>query len=624
MRVRGEAGHEEGGGGAARLQDVEDLRGEAGIGPVVEAEDDLAGAGADLVDLPGLRQGQVRLADDEPGRRVEVELPAAGLRRRADPPDVAVPVEDEVVAGRDLREPGEVERLRAVLAPERPQRGVLGAEPPERRPLDPRRVRRADLVERRHRVGQPDLVGASLLVPVGEVGVERLRVELDRGLGVGRDHRRLLEARGGRGGRGVAAARLRPVVGVSRDRHDQLLARDERRRRLQVPDEPVLGGDGPRRRREPVLVVVHENDGVGVAADALVVVGRVGRRQRHEELRVLAVEGPGELGDEAGEVLLVTLGHLLEVEHHAGTVRPGHVGHELGDRLRAGLRARQHLPELGGEPPRSVAVVDEGHDLEVRAGRAQPLVEPRVRLHDHPPVGRDDVQGLRHQQVDLRVVLAQGREARGVPRNVERGAQRLAGGLRGAGGQHAPQAAGSLLDGCGPGALPHGVEGGPGLGQHQPRQLGTAGDVHQEDEPDHREEGARRPRPAAGSAATESVSRRGRPACAGPRRGPSYGSAMILSTRRFPIAVGAALGVGARLSPLAGPVLSLRGGRHSALRGPGEEPRRARGVRARDRREARARERAHAGLPRLPGRLARPLRPRLSAGPDRPGGRSTP
>ena len=173
------------------------------------------------------------------------------------------------------------------------------------------------------------------------------------------------------------------------------------------------------------------------------------------------------------------------------------------------------------------------------------------------------------------------------PTDVERRAERLAGGLRRrAEGSTRRRRPGRSSTGAGRACSPHGVQGRPGVGQHQPRQVRTAAaTLTRKTIPTTARQRARDLDQRGASAATRSrLSSRKTGLCGATTVVQATGRSMMLSTRRFPLAVGAALGRRARLPPLAGPGLPLRGGRHAALRGAGEEPRRARGVRARDRR----------------------------------------
>ena len=58
----------------------------------------------------------------------------------------------------------------------------------------------------------------------------------------------------------------------------------------QIFDEPILRGDRARRRRDPVLVEVHEDDGVAFFAEEFVIVSVVARGQFDHELEANGVE----------------------------------------------------------------------------------------------------------------------------------------------------------------------------------------------------------------------------------------------------------------------------------------------------------------------------------------------
>src|SRR6185437_13416318 len=68
-------------------------------------------------------------------------------------------------------------------------------------------------------------------------------------------------------GRRSGGKRGGPVVGVVADGADDLLARHDGERSAEIVCEPVLTGDGTGLRAGLVLVVVHEDDAVGVVSN---------------------------------------------------------------------------------------------------------------------------------------------------------------------------------------------------------------------------------------------------------------------------------------------------------------------------------------------------------------------
>ena len=71
--------------------------------------------------------------------------------------------------------------------------------------------------------------------------------------------------------------RFAPVVCVVGDAHDDFLRGHNFPNLAEIFDKPILRGDGARRRSKPVLVVIHENDGVALFAEKLVIVIVVAR-----------------------------------------------------------------------------------------------------------------------------------------------------------------------------------------------------------------------------------------------------------------------------------------------------------------------------------------------------------
>src|ERR1700722_17830347 len=93
-----------------------------------------------------------------------------------------------------------------------------------------------------------------------------------------------------------------PVVSVVRDAHDNFLRGDDFANLAEILDKPVLRGDRAWRRSEPVLVVIHEDDGVALFAKEFVIVNVVARWQRDHEFETSGVQRGGKLGGELAEV----------------------------------------------------------------------------------------------------------------------------------------------------------------------------------------------------------------------------------------------------------------------------------------------------------------------------------
>ena len=217
--------------------------------------------------------------------------------------------------------------------PDLPEGVVLGAEAPEGEGLDAEGAGGAHLVEDGDGVEEPDLVAdVGVLVVVGEVGVEGVVVELDVGseseaacqaswvetLSTARTLLRLGSGRWGflpavsAGGRGSG-----PVVAVAADGADDLVLGDGLEDLLEVVDEPVLVGDGAGVGVDLVLVVVHQEQAVGVVGDELEVEVVVADGGVDVEAEIAGVEVVVERGDEGLVAGLGRGGDALEVEGEA-------------------------------------------------------------------------------------------------------------------------------------------------------------------------------------------------------------------------------------------------------------------------------------------------------------------
>ena len=131
ISLRVVADDEEAGMDALVFQDVEDLRRPVGVGTVVEGQCELAGLVAGPLDDIGGRHGLVGLIVDVARVLVDLEGPLAGRRLLGHAQNLAFTLEIDVLAGADHAQA--VGRGRVVGAAEhRPDRRVLGAEPPQR------------------------------------------------------------------------------------------------------------------------------------------------------------------------------------------------------------------------------------------------------------------------------------------------------------------------------------------------------------------------------------------------------------------------------------------------------------------------------------------------------------
>ncbi len=126
-------------------------------------------------------------------------------------------------------------------------------------------------------VQHPHLVYVVVLVVVRIVRVQRIAVEFDVGIRFLDVQQCLLDAVLCRGLVALFWSE-RPIVSIVGNSHDDLLRRNDVKYLAQVFDEPILGGDGARRRSQPMLVVVHQHDGVTFLAEEFVIVRVVARR----------------------------------------------------------------------------------------------------------------------------------------------------------------------------------------------------------------------------------------------------------------------------------------------------------------------------------------------------------
>ena len=234
-------------------------------GPSSKVERDLALLAALSREHVGRGKCREVRRGDQLALRVEFDLPAAGLRLGGDAQHLPAPFVIQSIGKADVAQFGGLGRIERALGTEHPpERGVFAAEAPQGVAARPDRASDDHLVERRHRVEQPHLVDAVIVVGVLEAGVEGDRVEADVAFRfLGRQHR-LLEGHF----LGVVAA-LDPVVAVAADGHDQLLRRHVPLALMQHLGEPGQTGDGAGRAGRPVLVVGHQDQVVGMAGPVL-------------------------------------------------------------------------------------------------------------------------------------------------------------------------------------------------------------------------------------------------------------------------------------------------------------------------------------------------------------------
>src|SRR5882724_8413827 len=205
----------------------------------------------------------------------------------------------------------------------------------------------------------------------------------------------------------------------------------------QVFDEPVLGGDGARRRSKPVLVVIHHHDGVALVAKEFVIVSVVACGQSDHQLQARGVQLRGQRGDELAEVRLAGVGDFFEVNNDSSLMRFDGILGDIPRELMPRSRIRKHLGHFLDAPLDAVVVVDETHrrQLDGRAERFHPLVQLVVLqyrdgfggrgfggvlsaliIHDgQRAIGRDGMELFGNQQVDIFVMLLERSKAVRIP-----------------------------------------------------------------------------------------------------------------------------------------------------------------------------------------------------------------
>ena len=106
-----------------------------------------------------------------------------------------------------------------------------------------------------------------------------------------------------------------------------------------------------------MLIVVHQNDGVGLFAEILIIVGIVSRGQRNHELQPRSVHARRQLANKFAVMLLAGIRHLFEIYDDAGFVR---LLSELQQVLRKFVPRRgvpEHFDHFLDVPGQTVVVV---------------------------------------------------------------------------------------------------------------------------------------------------------------------------------------------------------------------------------------------------------------------------
>ncbi len=155
---------EERGVDVLRFENVEDLRRERGIRPVVEGEHQLFWLRTEPLDDKGGRQNFVGLVDDVAGFRIKLEDALTRRRLRRNMQDFALILEIDFLRRRNRLQ---LIRRRGIVraAENRPDRRVFGAEAPDRIARRPINIGGVDFVEGGDSVEEPDVMRLAAVVP---------------------------------------------------------------------------------------------------------------------------------------------------------------------------------------------------------------------------------------------------------------------------------------------------------------------------------------------------------------------------------------------------------------------------------------------------------------------------
>ena len=237
-----------------------------------------------------------------------------------------------------------------------------------------------------------------------------------------------------------------PVVRIVRDTHQDFPRRHHLQHLPQVLHKPILRRDRPRRRRQPMLVVIHQDNRVGFLAEEFVVVRIVPRRQRDHQLQPDGMQRRRKLFDKFLEILLACVRHFLEIHYDPGLFCRHRVLRHVRNQPTARIGACQQFRHLFHPPHRAVVIVQQAHHRKFhgRVQGAHPLVQlvllqsgyhfagrglhcliPLVVHHSDRAIRGHRVQLFRHQQVNVFVVFFQRGQAIRIPADEKRRAQRV-------------------------------------------------------------------------------------------------------------------------------------------------------------------------------------------------------
>src|SRR5438270_356097 len=167
------------------FQHIEYLRGEVRVGTVVKCDCDFVRFEAVGLEFVRIRQLGEVLCADQFGAWIDGDSPRARRRTLHDAQDVTIAFDRHIRTRGNLRK--FCDRIgQSRLVPNFPQRTILRTEPPQRECLDAEIPRRAHLIDGSDGVEKPDLMMGSVILVEGNVRIERVGLDLNRRVGIGR------------------------------------------------------------------------------------------------------------------------------------------------------------------------------------------------------------------------------------------------------------------------------------------------------------------------------------------------------------------------------------------------------------------------------------------------------
>ncbi len=282
-----------------------------------------------------------------------------------------------------------------------------------------------------------------IVIVVGEVDVERIGIELDLRFGIvgglpcllgghllghPKHLRHEILRHSARMFRIHGRQRHGPVVAIAAQGADHLFLGHNLQHVLQVVEEPVLRGDGARLALHLVLIVVHQQETVGVVGHVLQIEAVVAHRRVDIQFQVALLEVLVERGEQRHVSRLCLVGYLLEVQRDSTIA--GACGEELVDlldKVGTGCGVGKEVADGGLKDALDrIVVVDQRKNLRVFVRRRNGVGNSVFVVHamhasrvhhgegaivqavgGQRAVRRDHMEPLREEQIDLVDVLLQ-------------------------------------------------------------------------------------------------------------------------------------------------------------------------------------------------------------------------